>query len=284
MIPHIINDRLSNYNRLTKQSELNAIKEISQEIALAGLSRAGFFKQAMFQGGTCLRIIHHLQRFSEDLDFIMNAPNNTFKWQPYLASISTEFEAFGLSLSVIDRSQASETVKKAFLKESSFGKVLNLQYDRTRADKQTITIKLEIDTNPPKGSKTETHYLDYPYPFPVITQDLPSLFAGKCHALLCRPYIKGRDWFDLIWYIQNHVRVNYPLLENALKQYGPYKAQSINLTKEWLIAALKMKVQSMNWRNVANDVKKFLPRNLLHTADTWDAALFLALIDKLDLY
>jgi predicted nucleotidyltransferase component of viral defense system len=277
----IINDRLNSYAIETKQSELNAIKEITQEVALAGLARAGFFKSAMFQGGTCLRIIHGLQRFSEDLDFILNEPNEAFKWEPYLAAIKTEFEAFGLSLSVIDRAKASDTVKKAFLKEGSFGKVLNLHYERTRADTQTITIKLEIDTNPPTGSAPETYVLDYPYPLPIITQDLPSLFAGKCHALLCRNYIKGRDWFDFIWYIQKNTQPNYTLLTNALEQCGPYQGQAINASNEWLTNELAKKIESLNWQTVTNDVKRFLPNNFSHTVSAWNKDLFLALLRKL---
>lgn len=277
----IINDRLSSYAVDTKQSELNAIKEISQEIALAGLARSGFFKCAMFQGGTCLRIVHGLQRFSEDLDFILNAPDEKFKWQPYLTAIKTEFEAFGLSLSVIDRAKASDMVTKAFLKKSSFGKVLHLNYERNRSDTQHITIKLEIDTNPPMGSASETHVLDYPYPFPVVTQDLPSLFSGKCHALLCRKHIKGRDWFDFIWCIQKQTQPNYPLLKNSLEQSGPYQGQTISIANEWLRSELAKKIEALDWQEVANDVKKFLPNNLVHTVKAWNKDLFLALLKKL---
>ena len=278
----IINDRLKTYTIGTKQAELNALKEISQEVALAGLARAGFFKHALFQGGTCLRIIHGLKRFSEDLDFILNMPNQSFKWEPYLAAIKTEFEAFGLSLSVIDRTKASDTVKKAFLKENSFGKVLNLHYERTPSDTQTINIKLEIDTNPPAGSTPETHVLDYPYPLSIITQDLPSLFAGKCHALLCRKHIKGRDWFDFTWYIQQKVRPNYTFLKNALEQSDPYQDQTLNISHEWLSNALAKRIESLNWQAVANDVKPFLPSDFTHTIDAWSKDLFLGLLRKLN--
>jgi predicted nucleotidyltransferase component of viral defense system len=278
----IINDRLNSYAIETKQAELNAIKEISQEVALAGLARAGFFKHAVFQGGTCLRIMHALNRFSEDLDFILNSSDQTFKWEPYLAAIKTEFEAFGLSLAAVDRTKAHDTVKKAFLKESSFGKVLNLHYERTRSDTQTINIKLEIDTNPPSGSVSETHILDYPYPSPIITQDLPSLFAGKCYALLCRKYIKGRDWFDFIWYIQHKIKPNYTFLKNSLEQCGPYQGKSINISNEWLTNEFSKKIESLNWQAVANDVKKFLPSNFIHTMDAWNKELFLALLRKLN--
>ena len=239
---------------------------------MAGLARAGFFKHALFQGGTCLRIIYGLQRFSEDLDFILNKPDEEFKWEPYLAAIKTEFEAFGLSLSVIDRNKAQNTVKK----------VLNLRYKRTRSDTQTITIKLEIDTNPPAGSVSETHVLDYPYPLPIITQDLPSLFAGKCHALLCRNYIKGRDWFDFIWHIQQRTHLNHIFLKNALEQCGPYQGQSIDISNKWVTHELAKKIKSLNWKEVANDVKKFLPGNFIHTVDAWNSELFLALLKKLN--
>jgi predicted nucleotidyltransferase component of viral defense system len=277
----IINNRIASYKTETKQAELNAIKEISQEIALAGLSRAGFFKHALFQGDTCLRIIHGLTRFSEDLDFILNERNEGFKWEPYLNAIKTEFEAFGLSLSVTDRSKTTNTLKKAFLKEDSFGKVLNLHYERTKADTQTIKIKLEIDTNPPEGSIAETHALDYPYPFPVITQDLPSLFSGKCHALLCREYVKGRDWFDFVWYMQKQTEPNYLFLKNALEQCGSYKDQAINISKAWLTEELAKKIESLNWQAAANDVKRFLPSHLAHTVETWNKDLFLAVLKKL---
>ena len=238
----IINARLKNYDIQSKQAEENAIKEICQEIALAGLARESFFKHALFQGGTCLRIMHGLKRFSEDLDFILLKTDHTFNWNPYLRSITTEFAAFGLALEVIDRSEADSAIKKAFLKENSFGKILNLRYERLRSDKQRILVKLEIDTNPPAGSIAETHYLDYPYPFSVITQDISSLFAGKCHALLCRQYIKGRDWFDFIWYIQNQSQINYIFLKNALEQTGPYKNQPIIMSKQWLLTELEKKL------------------------------------------
>ncbi len=199
-----------------------------------------------------------------------------------MAAIKTEFKAFGLSLSVIDRAKASDTVKKAFLKESSFGKVLNLHYERTRSDTQTINIKLEIDTNPPVGSVSETHVLDYPYPLPIITQDLSSLFAGKCHALLCRKYIKGRDWFDFIWYVQHKIQPNYTFLKNALEQSGSYQGQSISISNKWLTNELSKKIESLSWQAVANDVKQFLPNDFIHTLDTWNKDLFLALLRKLN--
>lgn len=284
MITDVFQNRLNSYTIDSKQAEENAIKEICQEIALAGLARENFFKHAMFQGGTCLRIIYGLQRFSEDLDFILMKPDRTFNWGPYFRSIKLEFESVGLSLDVIDRSKADSTIKKAFLKEGSFGKVLNLHYSRARNDQQKILIKLEIDTNPPTGSIPEIHILDYPYPFSIVTQDLPSLFAGKCHALLCREYVKGRDWFDFIWYVQNRSQVNYLLLKNALEQSGPYANTEIAMSKDWLVAALKQKIVSMDWKLVAGDVVKFISSQQQHAIQLWNRDLFKGLVEKLNAY
>src|SRR3990167_7757120 len=109
------------------------------------LSRANFFKQGAFQGGTCLRILHGLERFSEDLDFILFEKNPEFKWKTYFSEIQREFESYGLAIDIKDRSELNGPIKKAFLKNDSFGKVISLHYERNRADTQSITIKLEID-------------------------------------------------------------------------------------------------------------------------------------------
>ena len=280
----IISQRLQTYACETKQAEENALKEICQEIALAGLARAGFFKKAMFQGGTSLRILHGLNRFSEDLDFILNEPGMGFSWAPLLSAVQSEFAAFGLTLEAKERSKASEVVQKAFLKENSFGQVLNLKYQRSRADLQKIVIKLEIDTEPPSGSKPESHFLEFPYAFSIVSQDLPSLFAGKCHALLCRQYIKGRDWFDFLWYVQRKTQINYVLLENALKQTGPYQETVLNVTRNWLLETLTERVMQLDWQAIVSDVEKFIPVEQQHILRGWDATLFSALIGKLENY
>src|SRR3989344_2253098 len=218
----IIQERLEAYKCQSKNEELHAVKEIAQEIALAGLARTDFFKHAAFQGGTCLRICHGLPRFSEDLDFIL-MKGGSFSWPLYLQQLPTEFSVYGLHLDIHDRSEAKGNVKWAFLKENSFGRVLSFQYPRRVSDTQVIRIKLEIDTNPPLGSQFESKIVTFPFPYSVITQDLPSLFAGKCHALLCRPYVKGRDWYDFLWFISHRVSVDIELLKTAVKQIGPWQ-------------------------------------------------------------
>jgi len=278
----IIQERLRSYSSRTKQEELNALKEIYQEIALAGLARSDFFKSAAFQGGTALRIVHQLKRFSEDLDFVLLAPQEVFNWHAYLNAVQLEFNSFGVDLEIKNRSEAKGVIKTAFLKENSFARILELNYDRLPSDEQKITIKLEVDTLPPEGSGFENAFLTYPYPFSILIQDLPSLFASKCHAILCRKYEKGRDWFDFLWYFNKQVPINFSLLRNALQQSGPHKGKKIT-SKKWLLESLESKITSMDWKKAQHDVENFLRLEERKFVENWNQELFLQQLKKINL-
>jgi len=280
----IIENRLKNYDIQSKQDELNAIKEIMQEIALAALSRADFFKYAAFQGGTCLRIIYGLYRFSEDLDFILLNTHSDFEWLTFLQRMQLEFKTYGLNLEIQDRSKVNNAVKMAFIKEDSFGKLLTLLYPRDSSDIQKIQIKLEVDTNPPDGSSFEIKYLDFPYPFSVTMQDRPSLFAGKCHAILCREYVKGRDWFDFIWYVSQKIPINNQFLKNALYQKGPWQGETISVTKAWIVEQLKKKIVIINWEQAKQDIAGFLKPREFDSLKLWKTHFFMNYLEKLEGY
>lgn len=281
MNSNIIENRLQNYSPKTQQEELNAIKEIYQEIALAGLARSDFFKVGAFQGGTCLRILYALERFSEDLDFVLIKDKTSFDWEHYLKAIELEFHSFGLDLEILNRSQADAAVQRAFIKQNSFGKVLRLRNKWSDRDKKSIKIKLEIDSNPPMGSKYQIQYLNFPYPVSILSQDFSSLFASKCHALLCRPFVKGRDWFDFLWYIQRKSKINLELLENALFQFGPYKNKKLNVTTDWVLEALRKQILSIDWQEALRDVTPFLKLENQKFVQSWSTDLFLAMVDQL---
>lgn len=277
----LIQDRLKSYMFDSKQEEMNSLKEIYQEIALAGLARSDFFKIAAFQGGTALRIIHQLARFSDDLDFVLLEPSQIFQWKNYLQAIELEFQSFGITLEIKDRKEAKCAVKTAFLKEDSFARILELTYDRLPSGEQKITIKLEIDTNPPAGSHFENTFLTYPYPFSILIQDMPSLFAGKCHALLCRQYEKGRDWFDFLWYLSRRTPINPTLLKQALLQTGPYKEKEFSFSEAWLKEELSKKIESINWKKAQEDVEQFLKREERKFVAAWSKELFQSQLKQL---
>ena len=213
----IIQDRIKSFSPQTKQDEESIVKQIYQEISLYALSRAGYFRIAAFQGGTCLRLVYGMNRFSEDLDFILMNPNKKFVWEPFLKNITETFASYGIPLEAIDRSKAPAVIQKAFLKQESFGQVLQLGYPQKKGEKQNISIRLEVDTNPPMESHFSTHYLDFPLPFSIVSQDKSSLFASKCHALLCRNFVKGRDWYDFLWYVGNWTLAFWQSLTGAAK-------------------------------------------------------------------
>lgn len=277
----IIEERLKEYTPISPRDELNALKEIIQEIALSALDRALFFNKAAFQGGSCLRIIHGLRRFSEDLDFILFEPDTTFIWEPFLKALQLEFKLYSLKFDILDRSQADKAVKMAFLKDNSFGKVFVFTHPRSSSDKQTIKIKLEIDTNPPAESTFEKSFINFPYTFSIVSQDLPSLFASKCHALLCRPFIKGRDWFDFVWYVSKKIVPNYTLLTNAIDQEGPWRKQNITVTESWLCETLTKKIKKIDWSNAKQDAENFLRKQERESLNVWNTDFFLAMVKKL---
>lgn len=277
----LIQKRLAEYKAVGPIEEENALKEIVQEIMLFSLWRADFFEVAAFQGGTSLRILHGLNRFSEDIDFILLEPDPTFSWQPYLDNLTETCNEFGIEPEVLDKKNMDKAVRTALIKDTSIANQLNLSFINNRSD-QKLTIKLEIDCNPPAGSGFEYNYLDFPVDFEVCHQDMSSNFALKTHALLCRGYLKGRDWYDFNWYITQGVAPNLLLLKNALVQLGPWEGQYLDVDREWLVKALGDKIASIDWQNAAADVERFLKPVERKSLSLWKKEFYMNKLDKLD--
>lgn len=282
MSVQMIQQRLSTYNCRTETEEQQAIREITQEVVLAALGRHDFFKQAVFQGGTCLRIFHGLNRFSEDMDFVLRAPDEGFHLRDHLRHVADELKAFGFDVEITDKNTADATVKQAFLKDSSLGKVIDLHHANRSGPPARIRIKLEVDTNPPGGSRTELQYLDFPFVSGVVVQDLASLFAGKIHALLCRPYVKGRDWYDFIWYTSQGIGVNWELLSSAIDQIGPWEGRGLQADHAWTVGRLRNRITSLDWQQATADVRRFVRGNELPSLDLWGEDFFLSQLEKMN--
>lgn len=280
----IIQQRLDSYNCKTPLAEENALKEITQEIALMALSRANFFKLAEFHGGTALRILYGLPRFSEDLDFALLNRDVKFNWNKYFDIIYDEFDAYGYHLELQDRGKVDRNVKQTFLKDDSIGKILTLNHPDIFNANRKIRIKLEIDTNPPVGANSELKILNFPLPFSVLAQELSSSFAGKIHALLCRKYTKGRDWYDFIWYVARKTKINLLLLGNALQQVSPWQNKISHVDHAWVIDALRDRIENMDWQQVRQDVVRFLRPSDQKTLELWNEAFFISYLNQLKHY
>ncbi len=269
----LLRKRLQRHSAANAVQEEQALKEMLQEIALYALWRGGFFEVAAFQGGTSLRILHGLPRFSEDLDFILLKPDPAFQWSHYFDTLTEVLAQFGVRCDLSDRSRMDNAVRQALLKDNSIGRQLDLSFFDADTPRK-LKVKLEIDTRPPAGTGTRWHYLDFPVDFEVCAQDLPSNFALKLHALLCRPYLKGRDWFDFAWYCKQETRPNMPHLAQALNQAGPWQDQDPPVDAQWLVAALHTKIKTIDWSLAAQDVAPFLPATEQASLRLWSDRFF----------
>ena len=279
-----LQQRLSGYNCATAHEEDQALREILQDLILAALGRTEFFCKAAFHGGTHLRIFHGMKRFSEDLDFALREDDSKFTFAPYLQRVKTELEAFGVMVEVVDRSRDDSTIKKAFLKDDSIVRILNLKFQANVGSRHTprkLRIKLEVDARPPAGATYESLALSFPFPSSVTAFDLPSSFAGKMHALLCREYVKGRDWYDFIWYCGARVRLNHDLLSSAIDQSGPWAGKHVKTYDEWVRNELKEKIRQLDWQKAREDVEPFIHESELDSLQYFNADFFSQLADNM---
>lgn len=282
-----IHRMLTGYPCKTRQDYVHALKEIIQEVALLGLWRAKFFDHAAFYGGTALRIFYGLDRFSEDLDFSLLKKSRDFKLSPYLKAVKEELEALGFEVSLEKKKKNIKTaIESAFIKANTREHLLKTKIPtdlaKLFANNHLLQIKLEIDTQPPGFFKTEAKSLLVPIPFSVRNFQLPDLFAGKIHAILMRPWVKrvkGRDFYDFIWYRGQQTPVRIKHLEARLKQSGAWKTRS-KLTKEKLIILLQEKFSKLHIAAAKKDVEPFIKDT--DALKIWSRDFFVSLLQGLE--
>lgn len=250
----VIEQMLERYPRDTDAALTHALREVMQEIALAGLNRAAFFAKAAFYGGTCLRIFHGLPRFSEDLDFSLLAADPAFSFEPYFQTLRQEFSAFGFEVDLVEKRKTATTdIASAFLKKTSSS------YDLTVVGGKTLKIKFEVDTDPPLGFATEEQLLIQPYSFYVKCFALPDLFAGKVHALLFRKWknrVKGRDWFDFEWYVRKGTPLNLRHLSERARQSSHWSGE--DMSPEVFMDLIRTRIQTLDVDAVRQEVSPFI--------------------------
>lgn len=281
----MIKEWIAEYNPKNTDEVLSALREIMQEVALAGLSRTDFFEKAAFYGGTALRIFYDLDRFSEDLDFSLLEANPDFSLEPYFDVIVTEFESIGMKVSIREKSKKEiSNIDSAFLKSETEWKELILEdivkQAGIRSTNKTMKIKIEVDRKPPLGFTTEMKLLIRPFSFYVRCFDRPSLFAGKMHALLFRKWqnrVKGRDWYDLEWYIKKGIPLDLHHFMLRAKDTGDWIKEEI--TSDDVLSLLREKFKAVSFDNVKEDVVPFIKDDSV--LEIWSEQYFNDLLDKL---
>lgn len=284
---NILQKMLEKYEINNEQDEINAMKEIIQEIVLSGLSRGRFFDEAAFYDGTALRIFYGLDRFSEDLDFALIKPNINFDLSKYFTFIENEVKSYGLNL-VVNKKEKGEysNITSAFLKGDTMEHVLLFFTDNNHQTNnkvlKDIKIKFEVDINPPAGANYELKYQLLPSPYQIRLYDLPSLFAGKIHAILCRKWnlrTKGRDLYDYVFFLSLNTKVNIDLVKNKLIE-SKYIKESDSFNIDILRELLKEKFKEINYDNAREDVKPFIKN--ISSLDLWSKEFFISITDKLE--
>lgn len=264
----IYDNMLSAYGVTTEQERRNAIFEANQQVILAGLYNGGFFDVAAFYGGTCLRIFHGLQRFSEDMDFSLLTPNDKFDFTKYFQPIIDEFAIVGREVEIKKKDKKSfGKVESAFLKDNTDVYDVSFQTDKS------IKIKIEVDTQPPLNFGTEQKLLLQPHSFMTRCFTLPDLFAGKMHALVYRGWknrVKGRDWYDFEWYVRHNVPLDFAHFAERVHQFN-----NEEIRQEVFMAKLKDRLASADINQVKNDALPFVrnPNEL----DIWSNDYFVQL-------
>lgn len=280
-----INAMLETYGPLkTAQDEQNALKEIIQKICLIGLHREDFFEKAAFYGGTALRIMYGLERFSEDLDFCLDIPDPEFRWIHYKKSVENELKLYGFDAELEPKKDDSENaIGSAFVKQSTL-KGLILIESKSRASKQElIKVRLELDKANPAGATYEHKIIMQPEPFQIKTLDQSSLFAGKMHAIIARQYsnrVKGRDYFDLLFYLARNTKLNLEYLSNKLKDSGHLPKDS-SFNAEIMRGMFRAKIANVDFKQAAQDVAPYLAPHQLPSLKNWNVNFFSAVADHL---
>jgi hypothetical protein len=282
-----VSQMLDTYACKTRDDYTNALREILQQLALLGLWRSKFFEHAAFYGGTALRILHGLDRYSEDLDFSLLNPDSRFTLGGYGGALQRELASFGFNVEFEARPKSRETsIESAFLKANTLQQLIVIKTGASilggQHAREVLKIKLEVDTEPPGGFQTVSRPVLVPIPFAVNAYSLPDLFAGKMHAILCRKWknrVKGRDWYDLIWYLGRHPQLRLNHLEQRMRQSGDWAGDQV-LSRSALMDKLTSSIRALDVTQARTEVARFVRDRA--SLDLWSHEFFLQIVDRLE--
>jgi predicted nucleotidyltransferase component of viral defense system len=269
---NVFDQMVSRYEITTENDRLNAIHEVMQEIALAGLYRGGVFEKAAFYGGTCLRIFHSIPRFSEDMDFSLVSRSGSFRLEDYFPSVVREFNALGRHVLITKKEKSIRgNIESAFLKDDT--EIYNITF---RTEK-VVKVKIEVDIDPPLAFLTEQKLLLQPFSFMTRCFTLPDLYAGKMHTLLFRNWksrVKGRDWYDFVWYVSNGVPLNFNHIQERTRQIN-----GIDISRDEFIKMVKDRLSTTDIEMARRDVAPFIMNH--KELDIWSNDYFVQLSERI---
>ena len=260
-----------------------ALREVAQEFMLLGLWRGKFFEKAAFYGGTALRLLYGLDRFSEDLDFSLLTPDPDFRFDPYFDAIRRELSALGLDVE-LERRDKDTSIESAFLKMNTKKAFVIIgvpaSLSASTAGNRLIRVKFEADVDPPAGFGTETRLLSEPSPIGIRAYTGPSMFAGKFHALLARSWknrVKGRDWYDLVFFAGRGIPLDLGYLQNRLQASGSWTGGTMTADDARIL--LHEKIETLDIDAAREDVSRFIP--VPSDLELWSRDFFHQITDRI---
>ena len=282
----IIEQMLLQHESATLTDKKNSIKEVVQELILCSLSRAGFFRSAAFYGGTALRIVYGLDRFSEDLDFSLLKPDPGFRLDTYLPALERDLLSYGFHFQADCRTKSVDSdIQSAFVKGNTREHIMICYADDRLAQSvignELIKVKFEVDTTPPPYARFDQQYRLLPIPYGLSLYDMPSLFAGKIHAVICRAWknrVKGRDLYDYIFFLSRRTPVNLKHLNARLVDSG-FDGAREDLTISEIKDILSRRFDTIDYRQAKDDVLPFI-RNP-DALDIWSSPFFKSITEQL---
>ena len=282
-----IEQMIERYACRTRDDYVGALREILQQVALLGLWRGKFFEHAAFYGGTALRVLYGLDRYSEDLDFSLLKPAANFSLGSYADALRRELASFGFEVSFENRKRnARSAIESAFLKANTLQQLIVVNASATATQPmhagEVLKIKLEVDTDPPGGFETESRAVLLPVPFAVRAYSLPDLFAGKMHAVLCRKWktrVKGRDWYDLVWYVGHHPQLRLSHLESRMRHSGDWSGPA-RLAWADLLELLRAAIARLDVDQVRQEVERYLKDK--SSLDLWSREFFMQIVERME--
>jgi hypothetical protein len=281
-----IEQMLESYACRSRDDYVNALREILQQIALLGLWRSKFFEHAAFYGGTALRVLYGLDRYSEDMDFSLLEPAPAFSLGPYGEALRRELASFGFEVTFESRKRNPRSaIESAFLKANTLKQWIVIEASPVAGEPppgEVLKIKLEVDTDPPGGFETASRAVLLPVPFTVRAYSLPDLFSGKMHAVLCRKWktrTKGRDWYDLVWYVGHHPQLRLGHLEARMRHSGDWTGPA-GLTRSDLLDRLRTILAGLDVGQVRLEVDRYLRDK--SSTESWSREFFLEVADRIE--
>lgn len=281
----ILEQMIERYHPKNNEEKRNVIKEVMQEIVLCGLSRAGFFNESAFYGGTALRIFYGLDRFSEDLDFSLLVKNKDFDLVKYFPILKDTVQSFGLNVNLELKNKTRDSnVQSAFLKGDTIEHFL-LFYPNELVQginkNEKVKIKFEIDIMPPGLATYETKFRLLPTPYSVRLYDEASLFSGKIHAIICRSWksrVKGRDLYDYVFYLSRNTKFNLPHLREKLID-SEYISTDTEITCDSVKEMLINRFNEIDYTAAKEDVVPFIKDSSV--LNLWSKEFFISITSGL---